>query len=73
MAENFPSSPEKGGRNKPARDFEPTGFLGQGMSGSLTKGSVSAVLAKLGMKRGEHTSGPGFGSYPMSGYDSQKT
>ena len=34
-------------------DFEPTGFLGQGMSGSLTHRSVTSVFERMGLKGGD--------------------
>jgi len=38
---------------KPPRQFEPTGFLGQGMSGSLTNKSVSNILKRCNIAKGD--------------------
>jgi hypothetical protein len=45
--------PTKKRSGKPADTFEPTGFLGQGMSGSLTRKSVSDILVRCELKDGD--------------------
>eukprot|EP00041_Stephanoeca_diplocostata_P023399 m.574730 g.574730 ORF g.574730 m.574730 type:complete len:863 (-) comp22282_c0_seq4:2603-5191(-) len=50
-ANGTPSISRKGDTG--LRQFEPTGFLGQGMSGSLTKGSVGQVLKAMDLGPGD--------------------